>query len=331
MTRKKLSGILPISIMLATVSLYLNCINPREKIQKKTRFVMDTYCTIQVQGNHQAGKAIEKAFERIEEIDKKFNVLNMTSILYHFNQRNTPITDKEIIGLIETAINISKESNGAFDITVYPLMECWGFYNESHILPEKEKIKKCLKTVGYQNLQIKNMQLTKANNSVKIDLGGIAKGYAIREAVNVLKSEGIKSALIDAGGDIYALGTLKKRKWGIGIRNPRGDGIIGAIKVNDTAVVTSGDYERYFERDGIRYHHILNPKTGYPSRELASVTVLAPDPVLADAWSTALFVMGKEKGLELAEKLQEIETFMVTADGQEICSSGLKDVIENIE
>ncbi len=126
------------------------------------------------------------------------------------------------------------------------------------------------------------------------------------------------------------MGKLKEKDWKVGIRNPRGEGVIGVVEVSDLAVVTSGDYERFFEKDGVKYHHILNPKTGYPARGLTSVTVISPDPVFADAWSTALFVMGKEKGLELVEKTPNAETLMVTTEGEILYSSGLKENVKII-
>lgn len=319
-----------IIIVLIGAIVLLNTLLPKEKIQKQTRFLMDTYCTIQVPGNTDVIKAIEKAFDRMEEIDKKFNVLDTTSSLYRFNQKNTPIIDKEIINLLETALRIGRESQGAFDITIYPLIKLWGFFDDTPALPEIETIRQCMKNVGYNNLILKNEKVTKLKENIKMDLGGIAKGYAVNEAAIILKSEEIESGLIDAGGDIYAFGKIRSKPWRIGIRNPRGDGIIGGLEVSDFAVVTSGDYERYFEKDGVRYHHILDPKTGYPSRGLASVTVISPDPVLADAWSTALFVLGKEKGLKLIEKTPDIETFMITTDGEMIFSSGLKESLDII-
>ncbi len=303
----------------------------KEKIQKQTRFLMDTYCTIQAVGPKKVvNRAIQLALDRMEEIDKKFNVLNPNSPLYEFNNKNMPVTDQEILDLLKIAQQVSEESIGAFDITIYPLITLWGFYGDSPALPEKQKISEYLKKIGYKKLSVENGKLTKLKKDIKIDLGGIAKGYAVSEAVKVLEEEGIKSALVDAGGDIYALGKLKGKDWKVGIRSPRGEGVIGVVEVSDLAVVTSGDYERFFEKDGVKYHHILNPKTGYPARGLASVTVISSDPVFADAWSTALFVIGKEEGLNLVEKTPSAETLMVTTDGEILYSSGLKENLEII-
>jgi thiamine biosynthesis lipoprotein len=131
----------------------------------------------------------------------------------------------------------------------------------------------------------------------------MAKGYAVGEAVNALKDNGVKNALVDAGGDVYVLGNKNGVPWRIGIKDPFGSGIIGVLEGSNMAVFTSGNYERFFMKDGVRYHHILDPQTGYPARGLASVTVISSDPVLADAWATAIFVMGEKKGIKAAEKI----------------------------
>ena len=293
-------------------------------IQSQTRFLMDTYCTIQVPGDFDVLEAIGKAFDRIEEIDVKFNSLNPESPLYNFNNNNVPIDDEEIVALVQKGLEISEISEGNFDITVFPLVELWGFYGESPALPKQEDISNLLKATGHRNLVVENGQLIKTKEETKIDLGSIAKGYAIGEAKKALEQCGITSGLIDAGGDIYALGTNYGKPWVIGIRNPRGDGVIGALELSDMAVITSGDYERVFEENGEKYHHILDPGTGYPAKGMASVTVISPDPALADAWSTAFFVLGKEKNLEIINDLQSVEIFMITTDGEKINSSGMQ-------
>jgi len=295
-----------------------------EDVQKQTRFLMDTYVTIQVPGDAQAIKTIEKAFDRMEEVDRKFNVLNAESPLYRFNHENVPITDPEILALLETSLEVSSESGGAFDITVYPLVDLWGFFRGAPAVPAQADIALGLKKVGWRELRIENGVLTKPKSDVEIDLGGIAKGYAVGEAVKVLKGAGVTSALVDAGGDIFAIGELRGKPWKVGIRNPRGEGVIGVLDVSDLTVVTSGDYERFFEKDGVRYHHILDPVSGYPASGLMSVTVICDDAVRADGLSTALFVMGAEKGMELVERLDGVEAIMVTKDQKILTSPGLK-------
>jgi thiamine biosynthesis lipoprotein len=292
------------------------------KLQKVSRFMMDTYVTIQAPGGAETTAAINRAMDRMEEIDKKFSILDPDSILYKFNNSGTPVTDPEIIKIIQRAIHVSELSGGKFDVTVYPLMKLWGFYATKH-LPSKAEIKETLKDVGYKYLSIKDGKMTKLKKGVGVDIGGIAKLYAVEEGSNVLKKAGIKSALLDAGGDIYAIGTDNGRPWKVGIRNPRGDGVIAAVDVTDMLVVSSGDYERFFIQDGVRYHHIMDPFTGYPSRGVSSSTIFCSDPALADGLSAAVFLLGKDRGFELAKKLGYFEAMVITEDQKIYYSEGL--------
>ena len=321
--------ILAITIILCLlVVVYIIKRRRDSQVQKQTRFLLDTYCTIQIPGKKEVLSFIEKSFRRVEEIDKKFNVLDQESPVFNFNQKNEPIADKEICDLVSIALQVSKDSDGSFDITVYPLIQLWGFYTGNYKIPEKEKIDELLTMVGYGNVFVKDDTLLKTEDNVALDLGGIAKGYALKEAVKVLKKAGVSSALVDLGGDLYALGTHNGKPWRIGIRNPQGEGMIGLLEVSDISVVTSGDYERFFERDGERYHHIINPKTGYPARNMVSVTVIGKDAVKADAWSTALFIMEPDEALKAVEEIPYLEALLVTSKGKALLSSGLKDNVE---
>ncbi len=296
-----------------------------EYLEKQIHYMMDTYVTIHALGPKEVtAKAIDLALDRLQEIDVKFNQLNPKSPVYAFNQNNEAITDPEIIGLLRLAQEVSRKYDGAFDITVEPLVELWGFYSKSYCIPKAEQIKDALTKVGYQHLRMDNTKLEKDDVGVKIDLGGIAKGYALGQAAKVLKAQGVTSALIDIGGDIYALGKKGARLWKVGIKDPRHDGILGYVQVQDTAVVGSGDYERFFIKDGKRYHHIFNPKTGYPAQGAVSVTLIYPDPVLAQAWAKIPFVLGPEKGLELFGQIPGIEAMIITASGERFSSLGLR-------
>ena len=325
---KKILLVLIIFAACLSVTAYIITRYRYPQIQKQTRFVMSTYCTIQIPGKKDVIPFIEKAFDRIEEVDKKFNVLSPESTLFRFNQENGVCTDKEICNLVKIALQIGKDSEGSFDITVFPLMKMWGFYNGEYTVPEKKEIDESLTIVGYENVIIRNDTLLKTVSNAAIDLGGIAKGYALKEAVSVLQEAGITSALIDAGGDIFALGTFMGKPWKIGIRKPRGEGIFAELELSDYCVVTSGDYERFFEKYGVVYHHILNPQTGFPARSMISVTVICKDPVRADAWSTALFVMEPQKALHTIENTPDLEAVLITSKGKVLCSSGFNDNLE---
>jgi thiamine biosynthesis lipoprotein len=296
----------------------------RDPVQTQSRFLMDTFCTIRVPGRPEALRVVAKAFDRMAEIDRRFNALNPKSPIHEFNEKGTPITDPEILRLVRTASDVAEKTDGAFDITVYPVVKLWGFYDKTSSVPSAVQIRACLDRVNWRDLALDDNRLTPRRAGLRIDLGGIAKGYAVGEAVRVLKASGVRSALVDAGGDLYAFGQINGRAWRAGVRNPRGDGIIARLDLHDESVTTSGDYERFFEKDGVRYHHIMDPRTGYPARGVVSVTIVSKDATLADAWSTALFVLGAERGLPLVEKTPGIDAMVVTEDGRTSYSSGMR-------
>ena len=304
----------------------------RFHLEKQTRWMMDTFVTIYAVGPVKVtAPAIKAALDRMQEIDVKFNALNPESPVYAFNHQGVPISDPEIIEVARLALQIARDSGGAFDITIAPLIELWGFYEKSPRLPAEEEIAACLRRVGYQHLMLDSAVLTKSKADVQIDLGGIAKGYAVQQAAAILKKEGVTSALIDAGGDVYTLGKKGGDMWKVGIRSPRGDDILGYVEIEDLAVMGSGDYERFFIKDGKRYHHIFNPKTGYPAQEVSGTTLIHPDPMVADAWNTAIFVLGPEKGLKQVEQIPNMETVIVTASDEIIYSTGLKKALQELK
>lgn len=243
---------------------------------------------------------IEKAFAEIKRISEKYSFEKKNSYLSALNRGESSL-DAETEFLLRFASKLYRESSGAFDPTVGRLKLLWGF-NEKPSLPSGEEIRRALKWVGMDKLRIENKKIT--SKGVLLDFSAFAKGYAVDRACEILERGGVTSALIDAGGDIRVLNSKADGSpWEIGIKNPVGDGIIKVIELKNSAVATSGDYENYFVKDGKRYHHLLNPKTGYPARGLHSVSVIAPTAMQADAYATAVFVLGWKEGLELARKL----------------------------
>lgn len=323
--RKILLTAVTVFVVLFLSSLGVRSYNMhRFHVEKQTRFMMDTFVTLYAVGPPAiASDAVKAAFERMQEVSDTFNHLNAKGAIYAFNTHGTPITDPEIVAVAQTALAISELTGGAFDITIEPLIDLWGFYGDHPDLPEASAIQACLKQTGYTHLHVSGGTLTKDDPSIRIDLGGIAKGYAVSQAAAVLQAKGISSAMIDAGGDVFALGHRGKDLWRIGIRSPRGDDILGFMDVADMAVMGSGDYERFFMKDGKRYHHIFNPATGYPAGGLQGTTLLNADPMLADAWNTAIFVLGPDKGRALVEKIPGMEAVMVTETGSVLVTSGL--------
>lgn len=286
--------------------------------------LMGSYVTITAAGRD-AGPAIDSAFVRLEDINRRFNFRDPASPLHAFNLRDEPFADREIAAVIRAALDVGEAGGGAFDITVQPLVELWGFYSEGRAVPDSATVESVRALTGRDRVVVKGDSVGKLVPGLRLDLGGIAKGQALAEAARVLREAGVGSALVDAGGDVYALGRRQDGgEWRVGVRNPRGGGIVAVITVSDRAVVTSGDYERAFTaEDGTVYCHIIDPRTGRPARALASVTVVAEDPVRADAWATALFVLGAEEGLALIEATGGVEALFVTPALEMRHSSGL--------
>ncbi|WMJ89015.1 FAD:protein FMN transferase [Anaerocolumna sp. MB42-C2] len=333
-----------IGIGILLLSLFTGCSNEMKEVDKQA-FKMDTIMDIKAYGP-KADKAINAAFDRIDEIEQIASASVETSDISAINSASGKEYVKvhpEIINMIKTSIKYSELSEGAFDITVGPLIKLWGIGTENQKVPTDGEIKKVLPLVGYKNISIKE-----ADNSVKllkegmsIDLGGIAKGYAADEAVRILKEYGVKSAIINLGGSsVYALGEKQdKSLWAIAVQHPRKDdnkNYTCIIRMPEQALSTSGDYERYFIKDGKRYHHILNPFTGYPAdaKVMSDTIVISSDTpncnMLADILTKVTFVSGIEKGFHIINSIQGVECIAVTTDYKIYKSSGWKDDMENI-
>ncbi|MFO7674858.1 MAG: FAD:protein FMN transferase [bacterium] len=294
---------------------------------RRTRLLMNTYVTLTAAGPA-ADRGIEAAFRRLEEINRAFNFRDSTSPLWAFNREDRPFVDAGLAGVIRAALEVSAASGGAFDVTVQPLVALWGIGTDRPAVPGRRALDSARALVGWQYLVVAGDSVAKRRPGLRVDLGGIAKGYALAEAARVLRAEGVRSGLVDAGGDVYAIGRKAGAPWRVGIRSPRGGEIIAVVRAEDLAVVSSGDYERFFtDADGSTYCHIFDPRTARPARALAGVTVVAADPVLADAWATALFVLGPS-ALELVEATDGIEALFVTPGLELTASSGLAPVLE---
>ncbi len=238
------------------------------------------------------------------------------------------INDKAGLGSVQVSddtIEILQRSNyyaglsgGAFDVSLGPVMDCWDFGQDKQYVPASEKIGKALKLVDYRNIEIdpgqKTVFLTEPGMS--LDLGGVAKGYATDKAVKTLRELGIKHALINAGGNVYALGTGPDgAPWRVGVQDPRNsEGIVAVLALKDSAAATSGDYQRYFEQGCIRYHHIIVPSTGQQARDLIQTTVIAESATDADILSTALFVLGPRHGMSFVQSLPDTGAVLIGPD-----------------
>lgn len=313
--------------------LSLFCFNScGEKIYSKTLFLMNTLVEIKVleRNEDKALKAINATFKEMKRVVGLMNIYDKRSEISLVNQSGIKgaVVSNELLEVIIESIKFSKLTKGAFDITISPVFKCWKFSKEDPQIPSPEIIKEAKKKVGYQNIKVdlKNRKIV-LEKGATLDLGGVAKGFVVKKACLKLREMGISCALVNAGGNIQVIGSYFDMPWKIGIQDPRDkEKIKKVIKIIDKGVATSGDYEKYFILNGKRYHHILDPQTGYPTKSCISVTIIAPDAFWADILSTGVFVLGPGKGLELVEKLNEVECYIITTNG-EYASSGFNDYV----
>lgn len=287
---------------------------------------MDTVMTITAYGEN-SESAVKLAQSEIEDLNYLFSIEDENSEIYRLNRDKTLEVSPDTQEIIERACEISKLTDGDFDITVSPLVREWGFYTDlEKKVPSQETIDNSLANVDYNNIQTgKTITL---GEETEIDLGGIAKGYASHSAMQILKENGVESAILSLGGNVRAVGTKPDGSlWTVAIADPDdASQQIGCVSVKDSAVVTSGGYQRYFEDNGQIYHHIIDTKTGYPADSgLKSVTIVSDDDTLADALSTALYVKGLEKATEFYRENQNFEAVFVTDNGEIYVTSGLAD------
>jgi FAD:protein FMN transferase len=279
-------------------------------------------------------KAIAAVMTEMRRIDSTYSPYIQTSDLAKLNAKaaQTPVTlSREFLSLIDASLAYSRLSHGAFDITFASLG--WHYDYRQKKQPSKEVRRKLLPAINYQWLDLNKAKHTLSfkHTNVRIDLGGIAKGYAVDQAVAILQTMGIEHASVSAGGDSRLLGDRRGRPWMVGIKNPRiqaqdDPAAVISLPLEDVAVSTSGDYERYFidAQTGERIHHILNPKTGRSANQVMSVTILGPRGIDTDALSTSVFVLGPQKGLKLIESLPGFDAIVIDQQGQVTYSQGLQ-------
>lgn len=298
-------------------------------------FAMDTYMNFKAYGEN-AKIAVNEASALVEDLENKLSVTNPESEISKINSsaNNAIKISEDTLALISTALDVNKKSGGAFDITIYPIVKLWGFTTGKYEVPNKEEILKNLEYVDSSNITLNEKEGTvTVPQNIEIDLGGIAKGYAGKKAAEKIRSMGIESALLNLGGNIQTIGSKPDGSaWGVSICNPEDSSKqLCRIEVVDKAVVTSGGYQRYFEENGKSYHHIIDPKSGYPAENgLLSVTIVDEDGMLCDALSTTLFVLGKDKALEYCEKYG-IEAILMTDDKKIYVTDGLKESFSMID
>lgn len=313
-------------LALTAISCFSACGGEIKK--QKSFFAMDTYMTLTVYGKN-AEEHLSSAETLIITLDKTYSITSVSGEVCRLNL-NGELSDASdgLCEMIEKARVMYERTNGAYDLTTKPLSELWGFADgKDNRVPTDKEIAEALKKVGMDNLNVSDGKATLAGGS-EIDLGSCAKGYAARETAKMLKASGVTCAVISLGGNVQTLGTKPDGSpFSVAIADPRSPtDNLGVLNVGECAVVTSGTYQRYFEENGKRYHHIFDARYGAPSEsDLLSVTVVCEDGLWADILSTALFLLGKDGALEYYRTYGDFEAVLVSSDGSVTVTAGLKN------
>jgi thiamine biosynthesis lipoprotein len=308
---------------------------PRDHVISRTHEAMGTVIALQAWAEDD--EATVAAFAEFDRVDRLMTTWIEDSDVSRINAaagsgKGVPVSDEVILVLLE-ARKASQLTGGAFDITVGSFSGVWKFDEDKDgTIPDDATVQARRKLVSWKDVVIdqkkKTVRLKKKGQ--KITLGGIAKGYAVDRAVAILRARGLVDFVVQAGGDMYVSGRRGDRKWRVGIRDPRGgrDDFFAMAEIENMTFSTSGDYERFVIKDGKRYHHILDPRTGYPASGVRSVTVMAKNALYAEGLTKGIFIMGPEKGMKLVEKLPDVEAVIVDANNQVLVSSGLKEPLK---
>lgn len=290
-------------------------------------FAMDTYMTVTAYGDN-AQKGVTDAVAEIQRLDNLLSIGKEDSEISKLNKSGCAALSDDTAVMVTKALDLYKSTGGAFDITVLPLMELWGFTTQEYYVPTEDEIQSTLQRVGADKLTWDESTKTLTlGDKQEIDLGGIAKGFTSSRIMEIFKKDGVTCGMVSLGGNVHLLGTKQDGSaWRVGIQDPDNtDDMLGVLEANDCAVITSGAYERNFEKDGVTYHHIIDPATGKPSNSgLTSVTIVSKDGTLADGLSTSLFVMGKDKAIAYwKQHADEFDTILVDKDRNVYITEGI--------
>lgn len=314
--------------------LLAGCSSATTEPVRRQQFLLGTICTVSVY-QRVPERLFTDFFAAVEAVEKEMSATLAGSEVSRINEaagKEAVAVSEETFGVIERGLEFTKRSGGAFDVTVGPLVRLWGIGTEAARVPEPDEIRGALGLLGASDVLLDRAARTVflARSGMRLDLGAIAKGYAADKAAGLLRARGVRKALLDFGGNIVVVGSHPSRPaWRIGVQEPdsaRGE-YLGILQVTDTSVVTSGAYERFFEKDGVRYHHILDTATGRPvANGVVSTTVVCSSSTAADALSTSLFAMGPERGLALARTVAGVEAMVITQDRTIHLTAGLRPV-----
>lgn len=298
---------------------------PAQGPETATFFAMDTAMDFTVYGD---AALLDEAETLIGSLEEQVSVTDEHSDIYAIDHTGSGSLSGNAAELMEQALELCRRTGGALDISVYPIVQAWGFTTGSYQVPDEETIQSLLPLVDYTQIQYDAATgVVTLPEGMEIDLGSVAKGYAGQLAAQMLRNSGVESALLNLGGNVQTVGAKPDGSpWQIGIKDPQGEDAMMVLSVEDQAVVTSGGYERYFEQDGQTYWHVMDPSTGHPADSgLISVTIVGDEGVVCDGLSTALFVMGLEKAADLWAQSCDFEAVFVTASGEVYITEGLRD------
>lgn len=326
-----------ISILLITfiVTMFTGCSSTKqlESPLSRTELFMGTVITVTLYDKG-SEKVLDKAFEKVKQIEELVSINDGETEVTAVNNNAgiSPVkVSQDTYNIVKTGLDYSKKSYGSFDVSIGPLVKLWSIGLPEAKVPTKEEIDTVLPNVDYNGVELNDEEQTifLEKEGMMLDLGAVAKGYTADKISEVLTEEGVESAIIDLGGNIFALGKKNNEKlWRIGIQDPlleRGE-TLGVIQVENKSIVTSGIYERFIERDGVKYHHILSPSTGYPyENEIAGVSIISDKSIDGDCLSTLIFSLGVEEGLEFIEAMAGVDAIFITKSKEIYLTSGVKD------
>ncbi len=341
-SRSKHLGKMLLLAVLAVAVIALGLIfrrKPPSSLYRETHLLMGTYITVEVRScdPRTASQSIEDAFRSIARVEELMSTYDPESRVSLLNERawQGPVrVDPVLFSILEKSLDVSRISGGGFDITVKPILDLWKSHAQTGSIPPEQEVRQARQFVSSTFIELKEpFEVTFKKRGVRIDLGGIAKGFAADIAVERLKAHGVSAGLVEAGGDIRLFGGTSEEPWRIAVQNPFSEETLlpFTIVIEEGAVVTSGNYRRGYLIGGKWYSHIIDPRSGFPADVVPSVTVVAPDAAFADGLATALSVLGLEKSFELVSNIEGVECLFVTGDEKRpvvTYSPGFKDYLD---
>ncbi|WP_066895920.1 FAD:protein FMN transferase [Clostridium nigeriense] len=338
MTKKFIKNLAFCILLIFSLGILAGCSkdNKVKEPLSKSEVLMGTVVTVTLYDSNDE-KILDKVFDKVKDLEKTLSINENGTLVDEVNAEAgvKPVkVDEDTYAIVKKGIEYSNLSHGLFDISVGPIVKLWNIGLPEAKVPTQEEINEKLPFIGYKDIELNENDKTifLKRPGMMIDLGGIAKGYTADVISNILTEEGVKSAIINLGGNVFTHGKkVNGDDWKIGIQNPFSDrgAIVGTLTTSNKSVVTSGIYERYIEKDGVKYHHILSPKTGYPyENEIAGITIVSDTSADGDALSTSVFAMGVEEGMKFVNSIDGIDAIFVTKDNKVYITDGIRSIFQ---